>query len=159
MPHSSSMTSPSPRVAARFFAFLEEEEDITNPMANVKPPRIAEILVPLVSDAEWSALTGTCSGKAFLDIRDKAIFEMFRATGARLAEVTNLKVTDVDIDLLSAIVTGKNGKMRIVRFDAACALALVRYLRVRKNHKHTSSLMLWVGVDGPLHSNAVAPCR
>ena len=72
-------------------------------MANVKPPRIAEKLVPLVSDAEWNALAGTCSGKTFLDIRDKAIFQMFRATGARLAEVTNLKVTDADIDLLSAI--------------------------------------------------------
>ena len=24
-----------------------------------------------------------------------------------------------------------------------------------KNHKHASSPMLWVGVDGPLHGNAV----
>lgn len=45
--------------------------------------------------------------------------------------------------------------MRIVRFDAACALALVRYLRARKKHKHASNSMIWVGVDGPLHSNAV----
>ena len=72
-------------------------------MANVKPSRIAEKLVPLVSDAEWSALAGTCTGKMFLDVRDKAVFEMFRAAGARLAEITNLKVTDVDIDLLSAM--------------------------------------------------------
>jgi integrase/recombinase XerD len=153
--HSDSYANQQYRSLRRFFAFLEEDEGITNPMANVKPPRVAEKLVPLVSDSEWRALVGTCSGKTFLDIRDKAIFEMFRATGARLAEVTNLKVTDVDIDLLSAIVTGKNGKMRIVRFDAACALALARYLRIRKNHKHGSSSMLWVGVDGPLHSNAV----
>lgn len=73
--------------------------------------------------------------------------------------VVNFWTLRSSFQALSAIVTGKNGKMRIVRFDAACALALVRYLQIRKNHKHSSSPMLWAGVDGPLHSNAVYLCK
>ena len=65
--HSDSYANQQYRSLRRFFAFLEEDEGIANPMADVKPPRIAEKLIPLVSDAEWNALTGTCSGKTFLD--------------------------------------------------------------------------------------------
>jgi site-specific recombinase XerD len=153
--HSDSYVNQQFRSLQQFFKFLADEEDIRNPMTGMKPPKIAEKLVPVIEDQEWNAIVGTCSGKTFLDIRDKAIFEFFRASGARLAEVTNLRVTDVDLGLLSAIVTGKASKMRIARFDAQAGLALARYLRVRKNHKHASSEMLWIGVDGPLHSNAV----
>ena len=153
--HSDSYANNQYRALQQFFKFLEAEEDIKNPMTGMKPPKIAEKLVPVISDDEWHAITGTCSSKSFLDVRDKALFEMFRSTGARLAEVTGLRITDIDLNELAAIVTGKASKMRIVRFDAACGLALVRYMRVRKHHKHAGSEMLWIGVDGPLHSNAI----
>jgi site-specific recombinase XerD len=90
----------------------------------------------------------------FVDIRDRAILMFFRSTGARRSEVANLRVTDIDLDQLAAIVTGKASRMRIVRFDAATGLALTRYLRARKNQRHAASEMLWIGVDGALNPDA-----
>jgi site-specific recombinase XerD len=143
------------RALQQFFRFLEEEEEISNPMRGMKPPKVAEKLVPVISDAEYARLIQSCSGKRFVDIRDRAIIEFFRSSGARKAEVTGLNVTDIDPDLLSAIVKGKGSRMRIVRFDTATGLALSKYLRIRKNHRYASSEKLWIGVDGPLYANAI----
>lgn len=142
------------RTLQQFFKFLENEEDIKNPMLGMKPPTVPKKLVPVIPEDEWSKLIGTCCSKKFLDIRDKAIFEFFRSTGARRSEIANLKVIDVDLDQLCTIVTGKGSKMRIVRFDAATGLALSKFLRMRSKHNYASSLMLWVGMDGPLNPNA-----
>ncbi len=142
------------RALQQFFKFLEAEEEIPNPMTGMKPPTVPEKLVPVIPKDEWGKLVDACQGKRFTDIRDRAIFQFFRATGARRAEVAGLKVTDIDLEQLAAIVTGKGSRMRIVRFDAATGLALSRYLRARKAQKHASSEMLWIGVDGPLNPDA-----
>lgn len=142
------------RALQQFFKFLEAEEDISNPMSGMKPPTVPEKLVPVIPADDWEKIIGTCSSKRFVDLRDKAILEFFRSTGASRSEVANLRDTDIDLDQLSAIVTGKGSRMRIVRFDAATGLALSRYLRSRKNHRYASSPMLWIGEDGPLHSDA-----
>lgn len=153
--HSPAYANNQFRALQQFFKFLEAEEDVRNPMAGLKPPAVPQKLVPVISDSEYARLIQSCTGKRFVDIRDKAIFEFFRSTGARRAEVAGLKVTDIDLDQLAAIVTGKGSRMRIVRFDAATGLALSRYLRARKNHNHSASDMLWIGGDGPLHSDAI----
>lgn len=144
------------RALQQFFKFLEAEEDISNPMQGLKPPKVPEKLVPVIQGDDYSKLLATCAGRRFTDVRDKAIFEFFRATGARRSEVANLKVTDIDLDQLAAVVTGKGSKMRIVRFDAACGLNLSRYIRARKSHKHASAEQLWIGMDGGLHPDAIS---
>jgi integrase/recombinase XerD len=153
--HTASYANNQYRALQQFFKFLEAEEDIRNPMSGMKPPTIPEKLVPVISDGEYGRLIQTCSRKRFTDTRDKAIFEFFRSTGARRAEVAGLRVTDIDLDQLAAVVTGKASRVRIVRFDATTGLVLSRYLRTRRNQKHSSSDMLWIGVDGPLHPDAI----
>jgi integrase/recombinase XerD len=153
--HSPAYASNQFRALQQFFKFLEAEEDIKNPMSSMKPPTVPQKLVPVIANDEWSKLIETCSTKRFNDLRDKAIFEFFRSTGARRSEVAGLRITDVDLDQLCAIVTGKASKMRIVRFDAATGLALSRYLRARKTRKHASSDMLWIGGYGPLTSDGI----
>jgi site-specific recombinase XerD len=143
------------RALAVFFRFLSEEENIPSPMSGIRPPKVPEKLVPVIAKSEYADLIHTCSGKSFTDIRDRALIEFFRSTGARRSEVSELKVSDVDLDQLAAIVTGKASRMRVVRFDSSAGLAISRYLRARKNHRHSSSPMLWIGTDGPLQSNAI----
>jgi site-specific recombinase XerD len=142
------------RALQQFFKFLEAEEDIPNPMSGMKPPTVPEKLVPVIPASDWERLIDSITGRRFLDIRDRAVFMFFRSTGARRSEVANIRVTDIDLDQLAAIVTGKASRMRIVRFDAATGLSLTRYLRARSRHKHAASEMLWIGVDGPLHPDA-----
>lgn len=153
--HEKSYANNQFRALQQWFKFLEAEEDIKNPMAGMKPPTVPEKLVPVISDEEYDKLIGVCEGKTFFSTRDRAIFSFFNFTGARRSEVAALKVIDIDLDKLCAIVTGKADKMRIVRFDASTGLAISRYLRARKNHAHASNPMLWVGNDGALTSDGI----
>lgn len=153
--HSPAYASNQFRALQQFFKFLEAEEEIKNPMTGIKPPTVPQKLVPVIVNEDWQKLIETCSSKRFNDLRDKAIFEFFRSTGARRSEVAGLRITDVDLGQLCAIVTGKASRMRVVRFDAATGLALSRYLRARKTRKHASSDMLWIGGYGPLTSDGI----
>lgn len=143
------------RALQQFFKFLEDEEGVRNPMTGLKPPTVPQKLVPVVPKDEWSELIGTCSGTRFNDVRDKAILEFFRSTGARRSEVANLKIEDVDLKQLCAIVTGKASKMRVVRFDAKTALAIQRYLKLRSKRRYSGSEALWIGGYGPLTSDGI----
>jgi integrase/recombinase XerD len=143
------------RALQQLFKFIEDEEGIRNPMTGLKPPNVPQKLVPVVPKDEWAELIGTCSGTRFNDVRDKAILEFFRSTGARRSEVSGLKIEDVDLDNLCAIVTGKASKMRVVRFDAKTGLAIARYLRARKARKFADSDSLWIGGYGALTSDGI----
>jgi integrase/recombinase XerC len=61
--------------------------------------------------------------------RDKAILEMFYATGIRLAELVALKKKDIDFGKMQILVFGKGRKERIVPFSKACHNALIAYLQ------------------------------
>lgn len=143
------------RALSQFFKYLENEEDIRNPMRGMKGPTVPEKLVPVIDKSYYAKLIGSISGKRFNDYRDRAILEFFRSTGARRAEVAGLRVNDIDLDQLAAVVTGKGSKMRIVRFDAQTGLALSRYLRMRKKHKYSYCESLWIGKFGPMFPDGI----
>ncbi len=46
--------------------------------------------------------------------------------------------------------TGKAGHVRAIRFGDKTAVAIDRYLRLRRAHRFAASDALWVGQDGPL---------
>jgi integrase len=125
-------------------------------MDGMKPPAVPQRLVPVLKDSDIEALLAACAGKGFADLRDTAIVRLFASSGARLAEITNMAVADVDMDTMAAVVTGKLSRQRIVRFDGRTAKALQRYLRARARHPAHGSPQLWLGLRGPLASpNAI----
>jgi len=75
-----------------FFKFLVREGDITeNPMRNMHPPRLPEILVPVLSEDDIKSLLKTCVGNSFEERRDLALIRLFVSTGARRGELINLR--------------------------------------------------------------------
>jgi site-specific recombinase XerD len=61
-----------------FFKFLVREGDITeNPMRNMHPPRMPEILVPVLSEDDIKSLLKTCVGNSFEERRDLALIRLF----------------------------------------------------------------------------------
>jgi site-specific recombinase XerD len=128
-----------------------------NPMAGLKPPKIDEKIVPVFTDGELAALLATCKGAGFEARRDHAILSMFRETGMRLSELAGLGRQDVDLKRREALVTGKGGKQRIVRFGHDSALALDRYLRERARHRMTGRAALWLGIRnrGPMTASGI----
>lgn len=140
-----------------FFSWLVEEGEIrTSPMAKMKPPRLPEQPVPILREAELTALLRTVeAGKGFDQRRDAAILRTFVSTGARLAEVAGLRYTphdettnDVDLDQGLIRVLGKGGRQRIVGLDSKSIKAIDRYLRVRPKHPHARLPWLWLGRKG-----------
>jgi integrase/recombinase XerD len=63
-----------------------------------------------------------------LGIRDKAMLETLYATGIRVSELINLKVSDLYIDEGYLICFGKGSKQRLVPMGNAACEALVEYI-------------------------------
>jgi site-specific recombinase XerD len=140
----------------QFFAWCEEEGEITqSPMTRMKPPKVSEqpVEVPTVEDLQ--RLLDACSGNGFEDRRDTAIIRLFLDGGLRLAELTGLKVEDVDLSAGMVGVTGKGDRYRVASFGRKTARALDRYLRARRGHADADSPALWLGLKGPMTGSGV----
>jgi site-specific recombinase XerD len=140
----------------QLFHWLEEEGEIkASPMAKMKPPKVPEQPVPVLSEDQLRGLLATVKGQAFNEKRDNALLRVFIDTGARLAEIANLTVNDIDLDLKVLIVLGKGGRYRSVPFGNNTAQALDRYLRLRRRHRLAEVSELWLGKQGPLTRSGI----
>jgi site-specific recombinase XerD len=134
----------------QFFRWLavEEEEIDRSPMARVRQPKTPTTLVPIMRDEDTKKLLDACKGKEFIKLRDEAIIRLLYNTGARLSEVANLAVDDVDLTTESVHYHGKGSKDRRVRFGPKTARAISRYLRARAKHKGAGLSALWLADKG-----------
>ena len=140
----------------QFFKYMAEEGEVDeSPLARMRPPKLADQPVPVLSDDELVRLLRTCVGKSFEERRDQAILRLFVDTGMRLAELTFLTLEDLDLDQQVAHVLGKGGRHRACVFGDKTALALRRYLRERDRHPRRAAGELWLGPKGPLTPNGV----
>lgn len=148
----------------QWFRWMELEEEIdTNPFDKLRPPKVVEQPVPVLTLDEIRALLATCQSdpgdwkrQRFANVRDEAAIRLFVDTGMRHGELRKLKVSDVDLDLNVAVVLGKGRKFRSAPFGNKTATALDRYLRRRAQHKHADSPNLWLGSRGPITDSAFA---
>lgn len=65
--------------------------------------------------------------------RDKAIFELLYATGVRCSELTGIKISDIDFNQKTIIITGKGRKERLVLFGSKAHQRLIDYLRCERS--------------------------
>lgn len=111
-----------------FFQWLQDEEYIiSNPTKKVKsvkePIRERDPLTDQQVEIIREGLT---------DIRSKSIFEFLLATGCRLSELTNIKISDIDWNRMSLLVIGKGNKQRRIYFNDRTKIVLEKYLSNRK---------------------------
>lgn len=139
------------RALQQFFRWAAEEDEIDrSPMAKMSAPRVPDKPVPIVADDDFRKLLKTTTGRELVDRRDAAVLLMFYDTGIRRGELAGLRMADIELHDRIAYVTGKGGHMRAVRFGAKTAIAVDRYLRLRKGHRYAECEALWIGQDGPL---------
>ncbi len=140
----------------RFFQYLIEIDEITiSPMAKMKPPKVEEMEIPIIREADLAKLLKACEGKGFRERRDHALIRTFLDTGLRVNEMSSLKVqpeNDIDswLDLEQAVVwvVGKGRRQRRVPVGKKAISALDKYLFLRARHDHATSRYLWVGERG-----------
>lgn len=98
-----------------FFKFLESEDLISNnPAINIDTPKTARNLPVVLSVAEVLKLLEMPAAGDNLTIRDKAILETMYASGLRVSELINLRISDLFFDEGIIRVLGKGSKERIV---------------------------------------------
>lgn len=145
------------RALVQFWKWAVEEEEVDrSPMEKIKPPRVPDSPVPVISADDFRALLRVCEGKAYNERRDAAVMLVLYDTGIRLGEAVGLKLADVDLRDRLAYVTGKRSDIRAVRFGAKAAVAIDRYLRLRRAHRGADSPFLWLGQDGPMSDSGIA---
>jgi integrase/recombinase XerC len=115
-----------------FLGYLRREDLIDgDPGSLVGTPK-REIRMPVhLSEDEMSRLLDAPDAAEPLGRRDKAILELFYASGLRLSELAGLDLDDVNISRRMARVLGKGGKERLVPFNGTTATAIRVYLKDR----------------------------
>jgi integrase/recombinase XerD len=147
------------RALQQFFkwhATEDPDEPRPKPAANLKPPKVAEKLVPVFTGDELAAMLATCKGGGFQSRRDYAIISLFKDAGIRLSELAGPGLDDVNPASREATVTGKGDKQRTVRFTYDTSRALDRYTRERARHPMARVRALWLGIHGgPMTASGV----
>jgi site-specific recombinase XerD len=139
------------KVLKILYAWLVEEAEIpVDPMARMRPPIVPDKPVPIVPEGTLKRLFQLCAGNTFEARRDTALLMPLLDTGARRAEISELTLDDVDLDLDVLLVLGKGRRERALPFGRRAGEALDRYLRARARHKHTALPWLWLGQKGQL---------
>ena len=85
-----------------------------------------------LSEDEMVQLVTSPSHDDPLGRRDRAILELFYASGLRLSELTGLDLDDVNLSAQMVRALGKGGKQRLVPFNRSTASALRVYLKDRE---------------------------
>jgi site-specific recombinase XerD len=137
------------RAVRRFAAWCAAEDGQPDPLAGMAQPRLDRKVVPVLTTAQLAALLRACAGRSMRDRRDEALVRLMTETGARAGEILAMNTTDIDLTHQTAVIRrGKGGKGRIVPYSPQCALAIGRYLRLRRAHPLAASPALWLGDRG-----------
>ncbi len=115
-----------------FFYFLRKKGYIlVSPVRNITAPKIPRRLPPFFQVDEIEQLFRGITGVDVLALRDLAILEMLYATGIRVEELVQLRLTDFHLEERRIKIRGKGNKERIVIFGVPAAEALEYYLSRR----------------------------
>ena len=123
--------SAARRLAAlRTFAryLIHDEQMGADPTALVGSPRRAHTLPAHLPASDMNELLQTPDAATPAGRRDRAILELFYASGLRLSELCDIDLEDVNLGRRTVRVRGKGGKERMVPFNGAAADAIRRML-------------------------------
>lgn len=114
-----------------FFNYLLREAVLkSNPANEIQAPKASKRL-PATIDADQMARLLTFRTDAELDVRDKAIMELFYSSGLRLSELVDLDLADLDLRDRTVRVTGKGNKTRVLPVGRHAIEALSNWLHER----------------------------
>ena len=116
-----------------FYIFLVKRNFVKNsPLNDLVTPKQEKYLPESMSEAEVDKLLNSPDVAKKIENRDKAMIEMLYATGMRISELVNLKITDVDMKRCVVKVFGKGSKERLVPFGETALDSLKSYLNDRE---------------------------
>ncbi len=131
-----------------FFNYLLKTGKATiNPTQGISAPKSAKPLPKTLDVDQVDQLLGI-RGDDWLSVRDRAIFELFYSSGLRLSELTDLNLTDIDLQAHAVRVTGKGSKTRELPIGRYARDAIKKWLAIRDQEKIIDHQALFLSKQG-----------
>jgi integrase/recombinase XerC len=129
-----SKTSAARKLAAirSFFKYCVRRRWVDeNPAKVVATPRLDQHMPGFLSEEEMRKLLEMPAAGNALGLRDRAIFEVFYATGIRVSELVGIGLEDLSFEERMIRVKGKGKKERLVPFGRKAEASVRAYLGAR----------------------------
>ncbi|MFI4866121.1 MAG: tyrosine recombinase XerC [Steroidobacterales bacterium] len=131
-----------------FFGFLLREGALArNPALEIRAPKAVRRL-PHTLDVDQMGELLAHRPTGPLQVRDLALMELFYSSGLRLAELTGLKLRDLDLKSGQVRVLGKGSKERIAPVGSMAIKALQLWLAARSAMAAPDQQAVFVGRNG-----------
>lgn len=112
-----------------FYKFLLREKLVdANPFALVSIPKAEKRLPQFFYENELQLLFQSCEITTPLGQRNKALLELLYATGIRVGECCQIRISEVDFYLSTVLIHGKGHKERFVPFGSKAKESLELYI-------------------------------
>jgi integrase/recombinase XerD len=131
LPSSESTNSRTIVTIRNLYKFLATSSRIPNPLRDYSPPKIPRRLPKALKiDEVVSLLEASKVGDDVLSIRNNALIEILYATGGRISEIVDLKLSDISEinETFTLKLSGKGGRERVVPIGNYARNSLERYL-------------------------------
>ena len=116
-----------------FFRWLAARgRRVGDPAEAVLSPRAEQHLPETLNERDVRNLLESVTGTEPLDLRDRAILEVFYASGLRISELTGARLENLSLEEGWVRVTGKGNKTRLVPVGGAAREAIARYLEAAR---------------------------
>ncbi len=113
----------------RFYRYwLREGRIATDPTLQLDSPKLPRSLPKSLTEDDVVALLKAPDDRQMLGLRDRAMLETLYATGLRVSELVNLKVSEVSVHDGVVRATGKGSKTRLVPLGEEAVDWIQRYL-------------------------------
>ncbi len=112
-----------------FYKYLANNKVVKNNVFSlVNGPKKGKKLPRFFEYNELEELFNACDLSTPLGQRDRLLLEMLYATGVRVSELVNIKVSDIDEGAHNILILGKGNKERYVTYGDYCSEILDLYL-------------------------------
>jgi integrase/recombinase XerC len=124
----------------------------TEPAARLRAPKsdhhLPRVLTRAQVESVFADLAALASTGDVAAARDLAVVELLYASALRVSELVGLDLGDIDSSRLTARVTGKGSKERVVPFGIPAQRALIQYLAVREALVTRPTSAVFLGARG-----------
>jgi integrase/recombinase XerC len=122
-----------------FFRYLIASKQIDkDPLRLIHSPKQEKPLPTFLSVDDVFQLLGGIKINSELDVRDRAVLEVFYSCGVRVSELVGLNWADIDFQLGIIRVVGKGSKERIVPIGDVALTALQSYGQEQRKKRRSS---------------------
>ncbi len=123
-----------------FFTFMQLEHQIPyNPAELIEAPRLPRNLPDVLSIEEIDALIQAIDLSSPEGMRNKAMLEVLYSCGLRVSELTQLKISNLHLEIEFIKVEGKGSKERLIPIGSQAIKYLKMYMKEIRVHQPVKS--------------------